>query len=854
MRDELAEEVLGDLAEKHCLQARTKSRLLANLNYWYQVINYIRPFAIKRSRLMHPYLKIMYRHYFKIAGRNLLRNKGYSFINVSGLSVGMAAALLIGLWVYDELSFDKYHKNYDRIAQVMVKLPFTNAIHTSKGVARPLESALRNEYGDSFAYIVMSDWNNEHILSSGEVNIRQRGMHMEEDAGLMLGLRMKAGQIKGLENPNSVMLSASVADALFGSRDPIGETIALDQAHDLKVTGVYEDLPANSTFADLNFIAPWSAYISSDESVKGAESDWWNQSFQAFVQISPDGRMHEVSERIKDVQRVKAPQGTETVVPEYFLHPMRDWHLRSGWIDGVQTGGRIENVFLFEIIGGLVLLLACINFMNLSTARSERRALEVGVRKSMGSLRLELALQFFSESLLVVTLSFFISLGIVMLVLPEFNLLAEKEISFPWGASTFWIAALLFIIFTAVLAGSYPSFYLSSFDPISVLRGPFRAGSLSGSLRKLLVVTQFTISVMLIIGTTVVYRQIQYSKARPIGYESDGLIQIPAGQEGFLGKYETIRTELIRSGAVMDIASSLNPVTSVSYYSSNFDWEGKPDDFRDNFAIVSVSLDYGKSVGWEVLDGRDFSRDFASDSAAAILNESAVRYMGLTDPVGKSLNWDNARTYRIVGVVRDMIMQSPYQPVKQTIYMSGSSNEHNCYFLRLNPQKSAHECIATVERVLKKLLPDIPVTYRFVGDAYADKFRAEERIRSLAGIFTCLAIFISCLGLSGLASFVAEQRTKEIGIRKVLGASVPYLWGLLSMEFLLLVLISCFIAIPVSYYFLNKWLQAFDYRTALSWWIFVVTSMTALAITLLTVSYQAVKAAAANPIHSLRSE
>ncbi len=632
----------------------------------------------------------------------------------------------------------------------------------------------------------------------------------------------------------------------------------LNNKYNLKVTGVYADIPSGNDFSPMTFIAPWEQYVTNTEWVKNSVNNWADNSWQLFVQIADNTAMAQVSAKIKDAKMKAAPEDVRQYKPVLLLLPMNDWHLRSRFENGVQTGGRIDNVWLFGIIGAFVLLLACINFMNLSTARSEKRAKEVGIRKAVGSVRTQLISQFLSDSFLVVGLSFVVAMGIVLSALSSFNILADKRIEFLWTSGYFWGAFLLFILFTALLSGSYPALYLSSFQPVKVLKGTFRVGRYAALPRQVLVILQFTVSVALIIGTLIVFRQIQHSRNRPIGYNREGLIQIPLTEFDFVGKYNLLRREFLNSGAVVEMSSSSGPTTQVTSDRTGYTWEGKPDGFQEDFAYTAVSPEYAKSLGLKIIGGRDFSREFATDSNAVILNKTAVNYMGLKNPVGaiiRNTDPENPNPpITVIGVIDDMIMQSPYEPVKPSMYAFDKYNNASYYNLRLNPSQSASQSMATVERIYKQNFPKLPFEYQFVDQEYAAKFSSEERIGKLAGVFTTLAILISCLGLFGLASFVAEQRTKEIGIRKVLGASVGSLWGLLSKDFVVLVVIALLIATPLAWYGMNQWLQKYSYRTELSWWIFALSGAGALLITLLTVSFQSIKAALTNPVKSLRSE
>jgi putative ABC transport system permease protein len=467
-------------------------------------------------------------------------------------------------------------------------------------------------------------------------------------------------------------------------------------------------------------------------------------------------------------------------------------------------------------------------------------------------MRNQLIMQFLSESFLVVIMAYILSIALVTNLLPWFNELAGKQISIDWTNPYFWMISISFILSTSLLAGSYPALYLSSFNPVKVLKGTFKAGRFAAIPRKILVVVQFTVSVSLIIGTIIIYQQIQFTKNRPIGYNRDGLVMIPMQLPDFYGKYDIFRNELKNTGAVVEMSESSSPITALWGTNGGFDWQGKDPNLHPEFATIWVSHDYGKTIGWDVKKGRDFSREFPTDTAGVILNEAALKFMNIEDPVGMEITWGRAKLH-VVGVVKDVIMQSPYEPVKQTIYLMNYDNV-NWITLRLNPQESASASLAKVESVFKKIIPSAPFDYEFVDLEFSKKFASEERVGKLASIFAVLAILISCLGLFGLASFVAAQRTKEIGIRKILGASLVNLWQMLSKDFVFLVIISCAIAIPIAYLFLNNWLQKYEYRTEISWWVFGLSIIGAMGITLLTVSYQAIKAAMMNPVNSLKTE
>ena len=798
----------------------------------------------------------MLRSYFKIAWRNMIKDRTSSIINIGGLAVGMAVAFLIGLWIYDELRFNKNFEHYERIAQVMQNQTSNGRIGSFKGMPLPLGKELQVNYGRNFKYVVMASWVSNDILSLGDKNLSQQGIYMDVDGPRLFSLQMIKGTQDGLRDPHSILLSASAARAFFGDADPLNRVIRIGSKVDVKVTGVYEDLPDNSEFNNLAFIAPWDLYASMQPWVKRSETQWDNNSFMIYTQIADNTDFATVNRNIIESKAKHDAPKDKRYDARVFLHPMRDWHLRSHWENGVQGGGLIEYVRLFAIIGVFVLLLACINFMNLSTARSEKRAKEVGIRKTIGSVRGQLVTQFYLESLWVVILAYALSLLLVKLVLPWFNEVAAKRMVVPWTNPGFWGIGLGFSLLTGIIAGSYPALYLSSFQPIKVLKGKLGAGRLASLPRKVLVVIQFSISLALIIGTIIVYSQIQYSKNRPIGYDKNGLIMIQMNTPDFYGKFDPIRRDVKNSGAAEEFAESSSPLTDIWQSNGGFTWPGKDPTLDGNFASIFVTHEFGKTVGWQFKEGRDFSRAFATDSSAIILNEAAVKYMGLRDPIGTRVTWGTgkrATTYTVVGVIRDMLMTSPYEQVQQTIYFMDYGNV-NWMVMKLNPRQGASASISQIQAIFKRYIPSAPFDYKFVDTEFATKFVAEERIGKLSGFFAALAIFISCLGLFGLASFVAEQRTKEIGVRKILGASVFGLWRLLSTDFVALVAIAIVIATPLSYYFMHRWLLNYDYRTSIAWWVFGASGAGVLLVTLLTVSFQSIKAATANPVKSLRTE
>jgi len=809
----------------------------------------------------------MLKNYFTLALRHFRKNKMHAVLNIAGLSAGMTVTILIALWVVDECSYDKYNPAYDRIARVMQTGTLDGARYTESSMPIPLAEDLRIRYGSAFKYVVPAYWARDYVLStgdgagdkkdgSGNKKVTQRGRFMDVQAPYLLALRMVEGSRDALKDPSSLLLSVSAVKNIFGAGDPMGRTVKIDNRMSVKVAGVYEDLPANSNFSHVNFIAAWKLLLSSDEpDIKPFQTDWGWDATEIFVQLADRAGTGHVSTLIRNstLDHLRGNPEQAAYKPVVFLQPMSRWHLYSDYKDGVNTGGDIQFVRLFGLIGAFVLLLACINFMNLSTARSEKRAKEVGIRKTLGSRRGQLVGQFFSESFMAALIAFGFAIVLVYVALPYFNQVTGKGISIGWVNPWFWLVGMGCTLLTGVIAGSYPAFYLSSFRPIKALKAGFKVSRLAATPRKGLVVLQFTVSVALIIGVLVVFRQVGFSKSRPAGYDREGLISIPVNTPEASTQQAVLRDALLKTGAITDMAASSSPATAVWLGMAGFDWPGKAPGAQAEFGYVSVTEEYGKTLGWQFMQGRDFSRDFHTDSSGIVLNEAAVKYMGLKDPVGTTIQW-GGKPFRILGVIKDMHMGSPYEPVSQVIYhLSGGADTH-FFIARLQPGLPVGEALARIRSVFQKYVPSAPFEYKFVDEEYDKKFASEERTGKLAGFFAVLAVFISCLGIFGMASFMAEQRTKEIGIRKVLGASVVQVWGLLSKDFLVLLGIALCIALPGAYYFMSQWLQQYPYHSGIPWWVFAGTGLGAVVITIAVVSGQSVKAAMANPVRSLKAE
>ena len=803
----------------------------------------------------------MVKNYFKTAWRNLIKNKGYSAINIGGLTIGIAVAILIGLWVWDEISYNQSFENYHHIAQVtrLYTQPLTQQTNNTAYLPQPMANVLRNKYGHLFKHVVKTQSERDFDLKIGNNTFTKKGEFIENGVIDMFSLKMLKGSKESMNDRQSIIISESTAKALFGNDNPINQQIKLNNYYDTKVTGVYEDPAQNSFLGDIQFFANYDNLIANNPDIRSHEDDWGQTSHFIYIQTADHVSLDQADAAIRKLYFKDAPpdfiEGSKKLNQVLWLYPMEKWYLYSEFKNGYPSGGRITYVWLFAVVGIFVLLLACINFMNLSTARSEKRSREVGVRKVMGSTRSSLIFQFLSESFLAVFLAFMIALLIVFISIPVFNELTEKGIKLPISNGYFWFLSALFLFITALLAGMYPAFYLSSFQPIKVLKGSFRLGKFASYPRKILVVMQFTVSVVLIIGTVVVYQQIKYAENRPVGYNKESLLWFKLFDPNFRDKKSAIKDALLSSGIVSDIGFSSSPITTIWDNYGDFTWRGKNPESESSFSVTWVNEDFGKTVHWKILQGRDYSKDFGTDSSAVIINETAAKYLGFKNPVGEFITDGGGAKRQIIGVVDDIVAESPYEPVRMGFYwLQKDLNHLGQMNVKVNPNISMNAVLPRIEAIFKKIAPAAPFQYKFADEEYALKFSAEQKISRLSTIFSVLAIFISCLGIFGLASFVAEQRTREIGIRKVLGASVANLWQLLSKDFVILVIVSCFIAIPIAHYFMQKWLLSYQYRTELSWWVFAAAGIGALFITILTVSFQAIKAAIAKPVVSLRSE
>lgn len=789
----------------------------------------------------------MIKNYFITAWRNITRTLGYSALNISGLAIGMAVAMLIGLWVYEQYSFDKFLPAYQSVYRVQRNYDGNGDTLTFQTTSLKLAEALRTQIPE-VEYVAESDWTNGHGLIVGDKKLYVKGAISGPDIFKILQYPFVEGNANtALKDPYSIVITQSLARALFGNAEAMNKTIRFDNANDLTVTGIIKDVPPNATFS-FNYVVPSTYQYAIHPQIKIDDlSTFSNNNLQIFVKLKPGIAYAQVAPKIRNIEHTE--KGNINAMNSYVtLQPMARWHLYSNYVNGKDTAGFLVYVRIFSIIGLLVLIIACINFINLTTARSEKRAREVGVRKAIGSQKKDLVIQFLMEAFLLTAIAFVFAMALALLSLPSFNRLTNSHITLPADNVYFWLIMMGCLLFTAFLAGSRPAFYLSSFNSAIVLRGTTRPGKSSLS-RKALVVIQFSCSIALIVSTVIIYQQIQYAKSRPTGYNLNRLMSTNMNDD-LIRNFGALKNELLAKGIVSSVTTATSPATDVWWHSNVEQWPGKNPGETVEMGTIVVSGDYFKTVGMTILEGRDFSNVY--DSTSVLFNEAAIKRMRIEDPVGKKINWQGY-PYTIVGVVKDALMISPFKSADPTMFLCDVNPQGNLMY-RLSPGIQTQDAITQLTTVFNKYDPAYPYDYTFSDKNYASKFNLELLIGKLSGVFAALAIFISCLGLFGLTAYVAEQRTKEIGIRKVLGASIQQIWMLLSKDFILLVLISSVIAVPVAYYFLRAWLLNYDYRISIGAGVFIAGGLLALLIAVITVSLQAIKAAAANPMNSLRGE
>jgi len=790
----------------------------------------------------------MFRNYFKTAVRNLWKNKVFSFINIMGLALGLACSLIIMLWVNDEYNVDAFHKNGSQLYSVYEKQYRDDGVTSFFGSPGIMADEMKRVLPE-VQYATNYDWNELSTFEANNKIIKESGNHAGPDFFKMFSYPLLQGNaITALNDPSSIAISKKMAEEFFGSpEEAIGKTIRYQNNTDFKISAVFDDVPKNST-VQFDFILTWEHFLQGNSWAK----DWGNNGPLCFVMLRKGTDAAAFEKKITQFLDAYNKEQTKRSYIRLGIERYEDVYLHSNFDkNGNISGGRIQYVKLFSIVAIFILLIGCINFMNLTTARSVKRAKEIGVRKVVGAVRFALIRQFIGEALVIVSIAIIFSLLIAMLVLPTFNHVTDKQIQLPLHDSKFWlsIAALLFV--TGFIAGSYPALYLSSFKPVRVLKGSMKFSSSALWFRKGLVVFQFVLSIILIIGTIVVSKQVNYIQTMNLGYDRENLLYIPL-EGDLLTRYELFKNESLKTPGVKDVTRITDNPTQIDNGTGGVQWIGKDPNLDINFSQTAVGYDFIKTMHLQLAQGRDFSKDFATDSVGYIVNESALKIIGYKNPIGKPLTfWRKPGT--IIGVLKDFHFNSLHEPIRPIVLRLGENIEYGQALIRMQAGKTK-ETLASLEKICKALNPKFPFTYKFSDEEYAKLYKSEQVVTRLANYFAFLAIFISCLGLLGLVMFTAEQRTKEFGIRKVLGASPVTLFNLLSKEFLLLVLIALIIASPLAWLAMNNWLQDYAYKIDMSWWMFVAAGITAIVIALITISFQAMKAAMANPVKSLRTE
>jgi predicted permease len=785
----------------------------------------------------------MFKNYLKITWRNLLKNKSFTIINITGLAVGMASAALILFWVQNEVSYDQFHEKKDRLYQMYNRSKIDGEIWAWGNTPKPMMAALKQDYPqvEQAARALRANF----LFTLGDKHLTLPGIFTDPDFLTMFSLPLVQGNPKtALNDMKGIVITERTAKKLFGNNEAIGKTVRIDSVDYFTVTGVMKDLPNNTRF-NFEYLMPWKYWEKTNGVV---DKNWGNNSVSTYIALKPGVTEEYFDKQVKNITR----SHSDVKDIDVFVHPITKWRLYSKFENGQVAGGRITTIKLFSIIAAFILLIACINFMNLSTARSEKRAKEVGIRKVVGAGKGSLIAQFMGESVMISLIAGIVALIIVQTSLPAFNILTEKQLFIPFTNPVFWLIMLSFILFTGVVSGSYPALYLSSFAPVKVLKGTFKAANAALSPRKILVVTQFTFAIVLIISTIIVREQLDYAQNRDTGYKKNNLAY--SFMNGSIGKnYALIRNELITSGAATSVTKTSSPMTEGWSDSWGFDWQGKDKEAKIDFNMFNVDGDFSKTMNLKIIEGRDIDiKTYPSDSSAIMINQAALKIMKFKNPIGQIV-MNNDTKLTIVGVVKDFILQSPYEPVKQMI-IQGPSAWFNVIHYKLNEKNTTAENLKLVEGVFKKYNSEYPFDYHFVDEEYSKKFADEQRVGTLASLFAGLTIFISCLGLFGLATYMAQNRIKEIGVRKVLGASVFGVTSMLSKDFLKLVAIAFIFATPIAWYSMEHWLQTYTYRVNVSIWVFAVAAFVTTLLSIVTVSFQAVKAALANPVKSLRSE
>jgi putative ABC transport system permease protein len=784
----------------------------------------------------------MLRNYIKTAFRSLHRHRGFSFINLLGLTVGLSTSVFILLWIVDELTYDRFNKDIDRLYEVFENQTYSaDQIYTFQATPGPLANGLVSEFPEIEA-ACRSNWGERCLFRYEENSFYSEGRYADSTLLTMFTFRWKEGNpLNPLPDLSGVVINVSLAKKLFGNEPALGKVIRFRNQNDLKVTGVFEDLPSNSTL-QCEFVAPFAIYEKDNQWLR----EWGNNGIMTFVKLKPNTNYLEFNKKFAGY--IKTKNEGSVVTP--FLHPYKDLRLYSNFEKGKLNGGRITTVKAFALVAIVILVIACINFMNLTTARSALRAKEVGVRKVVGAPRSSIIAQFLGESFLITFVALAISILLIQLLLPMFNDLTSKKVFLDFADYRLWSGFLIILVITGIFAGSYPAFFLSSFKPVMVLKSQPQSFSRGAGLRKILVIIQFSLSVILIVSAAVIYKQINYILTKELGFNKENILYF-WDHDGVKKNFESFRNDALGQSYINGVGKANNMPYQVGSSTSDPKWDGKKEDDNILFQIYQTDVDLIKILGFELKDGRYFSRDFATDTSNFIVNEEAARRMRMDNPVGQHLEMWGFKG-QIIGVVKDFHSNSLYSPIEPLIFLLNPSSTW-VTFVKIQAGKT-QDAVPFLESLNKKYDPDFPFEYHFLDKSYEEQYKTEMTIGKLADYFTGIAIFIACLGLFGLASFTVERRAKEIGIRKVFGASVSRLVFLLCRDFTWLILIALAIGCPVAWFFMHKFLSTYKFHTTITYHVFLFTAAGTILVALLTVSYQSLRASLANPANSLRSE
>lgn len=784
-------------------------------------------------------------NYIKTAWRNLHRNRFFSALNIMGMALGITSSLLIMLWIQHELSIDAFHANNNRLYKVYEREYYNNAVYGNYDMSALLADEIKKTIPEVEYAVMMNEENDLSTFQVGDKIRKQEGMYAGKDIFKMFTYPLLYGTpASALSSIDNIAVSRKMAVLFFGSPEAaMGKSIRFENKKNYIVSAVFENIPATAS-RTFDYLISWDTYLAENSWARR----WDNTGPLAYVLLRKDANIALTDKKFTHIFDASNPGNTSYQV-QLGLQPYQELYLHNKFKNGYPSGGRIEYIRLFSIVAIFILLIACINFMNLTTARSVKRAKEIGVRKVAGALRSSIIRQFIGESLLLTLLAVIVSLVLVTALLPVFNHITQKDIHLPFNQPVFWLQMAAITVITGLLAGSYPALLLSSFQPVRVLKGAMQTGRRTFSLRKVLVVFQFSLSVLLITGTMVVSRQINYVQNKNLGYDRENLVDIPIEGE-LVNKYILLKEKAEQLPGIQSVTRMTGNSTNFDSYTNTIDWDNKSPDSRMEFAQMSVGYDLAQTMKLQMAEGRDFSRIFPTDTAGVLLNETAVKAIGYNNPVGRKINlWGRKKV--IIGVMKDFHFKSLHAAIKPTIVYFNNWENHGHLMVRIQAGKT-REALASLEILCKELNPAFPFSYRFTDEEYQKLYRSEQIVGKLSAIFAALAIFISCLGLLGLAMFTAEQRIKEISIRKVLGASVQSLFVLLSREFMIPIFIALIIASPLSWWAMNSWLQDFAYRISIGWQVFLVAGALSLLIALATISVQTLKAALLNPAKSLK--